>query len=228
MHRHMSSGELHIVLVRHGQTDANRDHVVQGHQPTRLNSLGLRQAELVAERLERFAPRIDRIVCSDLPRTVQTAAPLARRLGLEVHYDPSWRERCYGTFEGKTLAERKVLRETLGLATDALPPGAQSEPDYQSGIRTALLALPGQFPQSRCIAVVTHGGACRAVTMMLADGRLPAAPGNPVPQNFNCPNAAVTHLIRTMTTDGPVYRYGCLYDISHLEALDAVTLTDAG
>ena len=35
----------HLVLIRHGQTDANKLGIVQGHTQTALNSLGLRQAD---------------------------------------------------------------------------------------------------------------------------------------------------------------------------------------
>jgi probable phosphoglycerate mutase len=219
---------LHIVLVRHGQTDANVQHIVQGHTPTSLNALGHQQASLVARRLASFEPRIELIVSSDLPRTRETAAPLAAALGLGVHYDAAWRERCYGTFEGLTREARLALRDKLGMGPHDLPPGAQTEADYQNGIREALLRLPSQYPHARCIAVVTHGGACRAVTMMLADGRLPGAPGNLTPADFACPNGAVTHLVLETTPDGPRYRYGCVYDVTHLNEPETVTVTDAG
>ena len=84
---------LHIVLVRHGQTEANATGIVQGHLPTSLNELGHRQARLVARRLATFEPRIDLIISSDLPRTRETATPLAAALSMGVHYDPAWRER---------------------------------------------------------------------------------------------------------------------------------------
>ncbi|MEX0774680.1 MAG: histidine phosphatase family protein [Phycisphaeraceae bacterium] len=224
---------LHILLVRHGQTDANQFGIVQGHRPTSLNALGHRQAQLVARRLATFTPRIDLIISSDLPRAMETAAPIAAALKLDVRYDPAWRERCYGTFEGLNPQERVDLRQRLNLAAGALPPGAQTEAEYQAGICAALRRLPavaaaaGQASPLRCILVVTHGGACRAIPMMLADGRLPAAPDNPVPGEFACPNAALTHLIYRASGRGHEYRYGCVYDVEHLEPA-TVTARDAG
>ena len=75
--------------------------------------------------------------------------------------------------------------------------------------------------------VVTHYGPCRAVTMMMADGRLPAAPECPVPADFACPNGGITHLVLERTPAGAVYRYGFIYDVEHLLPV-GVTTADAG
>jgi broad specificity phosphatase PhoE len=220
--RIMNNEPLHILLVRHGQTDANRDGIAQGQLPTSLNAVGRRQARLVAKRLATFAPEIELIISSDLPRAAQTADTIADGLGLTVQCDRAWRERTLGVFEGKTATERAALRVTLSLGA-ADPPGAQSEADYQAGIKRALCRIPAVAEQhgARCVCIVSHYGACRAITMMLADGRLPAAPGNPVPSDFIPPNCAVTHLIRTVTPSGPQYRYACecVYDVEHLEPM---------
>ncbi|MEX0745714.1 MAG: histidine phosphatase family protein [Phycisphaeraceae bacterium] len=218
---------LHILLVRHGETDANRDRIAQGHRPTSLNALGRRQAALVARRLAAFAPPIELIISSDLPRTMQTAAPLAERLGLSVQYDPAWRERCYGIFEGKGPKQRDEIRARYNLGPHDTPPGAQTRDAFHAGIRTALLRLVDASAGRRCVAVVTHGGACNAVAMMLSDGRLPAAADNATPAEFNCPNASVTHLIHRVTDAGPEYRYGCVFDVQHLEGA-TVTNLDCG
>ncbi len=217
----------HILLLRHGQTDANKHRITQGHQPTSLNELGRRQAELLAARLATFVPRIEMIISSDLPRAMETAAPLAARLGLEVRYDPAWRERCYGVLEGKGPQERDEIRRQCNLRPDDAPPGAQTRDDYHAGIHAALSKLVCDDVGSRCVAVVTHGGACNAVAMMLADGRLPAAPGNLVPKEFNCPNGAVTHLVYRVTIDGSQFRYGCVFDVGHLDAR-SITDMDCG
>lgn len=57
-----------VYLVRHGETNENRDHIIQGQQDTLLNSLGLKQAELVGNAL-RSIP-FDVAYSSDLSRAV--------------------------------------------------------------------------------------------------------------------------------------------------------------
>src|SRR5204862_3840041 len=73
---------FHVLLLRHGQTDANATGVLQGHQPTPLNSLGLLQAERLAQRVARYSPRPTALLSSDLRRAVQTAGALSAACGL--------------------------------------------------------------------------------------------------------------------------------------------------
>ena len=41
-----------VYLVRHGETQANRDGIIQGQQDTQLNALGEEQARMVGEALK--------------------------------------------------------------------------------------------------------------------------------------------------------------------------------
>lgn len=220
----MYSEPLHILLLRHGQTDANKNGIVQGHQPTSINALGRRQAERLAQRLVSFHPPIEQMVCSDLLRAKQTAEPILRRLRIPVVYDAAWRERCYGIFEGKTVLQRQTMRQQMNLMDNEPPPGAQGTAEYQEQIWKALLALPQRFPHVRSLAVMTHGGACRAVLMMLHDGRLPLASGSIDRCDEVTANGSVTHLI--CHRDGPMFEVVCRNDTSHMEEL--ATLTDVG
>ena len=45
--------EVELVIVRHGETEANKCHIIQGHQDTSLSELGLQQAQCVAKYLGR-------------------------------------------------------------------------------------------------------------------------------------------------------------------------------
>jgi broad specificity phosphatase PhoE len=88
-----------LLLVRHGETDWNRDGRWQGGSDTRLNDLGREQARALAERLD---GSIDVLYSSDLARARETAEIVAAKLGLEVHVDPRLRERSFGSWEGRT------------------------------------------------------------------------------------------------------------------------------
>ena len=92
-----------ILLIRHGQSRGNAEGRFGGHTPTPLSSRGGRQSEAAARAL---APeKITAIYSSDLLRAVQTAAPLARLTGLEVHPTAAFRERSIGVMEGLTFEE---------------------------------------------------------------------------------------------------------------------------
>lgn len=62
------AARANVYLVRHGETDANRNKVIQGQLDTPLNEIGLEQARLVAHALQ--AVRFDAAFSSDLSRAV--------------------------------------------------------------------------------------------------------------------------------------------------------------
>jgi broad specificity phosphatase PhoE len=86
-----------MILLRHGQSEFNL-HFSQtrrdpGIKDPQLTDLGHQQAEQAAVALA-DAQEIRRIIASPYTRALQTAAPLARRLGLPVTVNPIVRERC--------------------------------------------------------------------------------------------------------------------------------------
>jgi probable phosphoglycerate mutase len=215
---------FHILLLRHGQTDANAGGVLQGHQPTPLNSLGRRQAGLLAARIGAFVPRPDVLVSSDLPRAAQTAEPIAAALKLPVVTDAAWRERGFGEFEGKTVGEREIWRAAAG---DSDPPGAEAVEAFHCRVLSALAGLPGRFPDARCVAVVTHGGPVRTVLRGLVDGVLARANGQAAPELVSIVNCSIMHLVTQRTaSNGRAWTLNCVNDAVHLDTL--ATARDAG
>ena len=202
----------HILLLRHGLTDANASGTLQGHQPTPLNALGHRQAQLLARRLATHTPPIELLISSDLPRAAQTAQPIARACGLALALTPAWRERCLGSLEGKTAHEQEIWRMA---SAEADPPGAESASAFIDRIHGALLAAAEDPPARTPIAIVTHGGPCRAVLRMLIDGRLPLAPNHPTPDLVMIANCSIMHLVHHAGT----WQLASLNDAAHLHGL---------
>ena len=96
-----------IILLRHGQSEANRDIWFAGHSDPHLTEKGLLQAEYAGEYLAEHE-RIDLILSSDLLRAVETATPTAKRLGLPVIPEPGFREIFAGVWEGMPFADIDV------------------------------------------------------------------------------------------------------------------------
>jgi probable phosphoglycerate mutase len=93
-----------IILVRHGETDWNRELRIQGgSSDTPLNEKGRRQAEDLALRLNR--DRIQAVYSSPLKRALETAEAIARYHQLGVVVEPLLREIEAGTLEGVTAGE---------------------------------------------------------------------------------------------------------------------------
>ena len=79
-----------IYLVRHGETLANRQGILQGWSNNPLDDTGRKQAAALVTRASRVP--LDAIYTSDLIRTRETAAPLAEARGLEPTVLPALRD----------------------------------------------------------------------------------------------------------------------------------------
>ncbi|HLR61042.1 MAG TPA: histidine phosphatase family protein [Lentibacillus sp.] len=93
-----------IGFVRHGVTQWNKEGRAQGNSDIPLDEEGLRQAQLLAERLE--IGEWDVVYSSDLLRAKQTAEILNAKLETQLNLDSRLRERSGGLTEGTTEEER--------------------------------------------------------------------------------------------------------------------------
>ena len=90
-----------IYIVRHGQTELNKSHALQGRSDHPLNDAGFSQAREAAEKLRARGASFSRVYSSPLIRAVQTAQTVAP--GLPVITDPRLIEMDYGPYEGMDL-----------------------------------------------------------------------------------------------------------------------------
>jgi probable phosphoglycerate mutase len=153
--------ESRLILVRHGETEWNREGRIQGYRAdSPLTANGQAQARRLAERLA--GEGLLALYCSDAGRARQTAAPIAAALGVRIVYDAALRERSYGEFEGWTYADlereqpeayRKFRSRDPGYA----PPGGESGSQFRDRIVATLERIAGTAGAERA-AVITHGG----------------------------------------------------------------------
>ena len=149
---------MSIVLVRHGETEGNAARILQ-LPDVPLNARGMRQAERLAERLHDFG--ITGIVCSDFLRARMTAAPIAKRLGLEVVTTPLLQERNFGDLRGTPYAQ--VSGNPFAL--DFVPPNGESWQVFHDRVAQAfeyVAAMRAKLSDGHLL-VVTHGLVCRAI-----------------------------------------------------------------
>ena len=101
----MTQTTTHLYLVRHGETDFNRQRIVQGRGVNSpLNEMGHAQAQALAERF--LSEPVDAIYCSPLQRAIQTAQPVADAMGIKaIPTDPDLEELSWGVFEGQSQSE---------------------------------------------------------------------------------------------------------------------------
>lgn len=146
---------LELWLIRHGETDWNRERRIQGQQPNPLSALGELQARQLGARLA--GERFDAVYASDLKRAVQTAA-LALP-GYAPVYDARLREVGRGVLEGQLGADlvgeqRDLYAAVQGDLLNVRPPGGENYRDV--GVRA--VAWLESLPEVGKIAAVTHGG----------------------------------------------------------------------
>lgn len=91
------------MLLRHGQTDWNAAHRIQGQLNSQLNEVGLEQARAVAPAIAHMAPTV--LWTSDLDRAARTAQIVGAACGLTPQSDPRLREYSLGSLEGMTHEE---------------------------------------------------------------------------------------------------------------------------
>ncbi len=94
--------ETNFLLIRHGNIEMGER--IPGRIPgMHLSAMGRKQAERIAENLNAVA--VSAIYASPLDRTIETAAPLAKRKGLEISTRENLQEIDFGNWTGKGFDE---------------------------------------------------------------------------------------------------------------------------
>jgi len=152
-----------IVLVRHGETQWNQHDPRQGWAPVALTDHGHEQAERLAAALAKRYD-VDRLICSDLRRTLETARPIGRAVDCEHTPDRRWRERNFGVLQGLDYGElflghpEFTLSEVGYTAAEARPEGGESLVDQRERVLGAFATLREELGPDETAVVVTHGG----------------------------------------------------------------------
>jgi len=156
---------IKFYLVRHAQTQFNKEHIFQGVTDNGLNSEGLSQAGLIADFFENIC--VDEIYSSPLNRVIQTAHPLAMKKGKEIIVLEKFYEVDCGDWEGKNWHflvenEGESLRKWL-LDADFKAPGGESLFDVYNRVEGDLKRILSSPENDRTIVLFGHGGVNRAI-----------------------------------------------------------------
>ncbi len=181
-----------FIVVRHGETDANRNGILAGHYPAKVTELGLEQGEAVAAYLKDI--HIDRVYSSDLRRAMIIAGQIAGYHELPVHPFPQLREVYLGKWEGITPAQAlegwpeayTVWLENQGYMQ--CPDGENTRQVIErsgSALKTLAKKHPGET-----VVIATHGYLIR--TLYAACHNTPLEGFRAIPY---VPNASVTRIV---------------------------------
>jgi 2,3-bisphosphoglycerate-dependent phosphoglycerate mutase len=155
-----SSGRL--ILVRHGESEGNRDRTFTQHSEVSLTAFGHEQARKAGQRIAaRYQPA--RVVASPYARARQTAEAIAGVLGLAVEIEPALREQSFGVFAGQpydALLSDAAYHE--GPRWQWRPQGGESLADVYERVVPAFdrIASSGSGGD---VVIVSHGGVMLAL-----------------------------------------------------------------
>ena len=156
---------LRIFLIRHGETEWNRQNRLQGHSDTHLSPEGFHQAITLAQ----HAPfqHVDAIYSSDLTRALSTANILAERFNLAVKKMPELRETNYGDWEGRSIRELaaespKAFGRFFTDPERCHPPNGETFLECQARVMIGIREIIANHDNQNVIAV-SHGAAIRLI-----------------------------------------------------------------
>lgn len=158
---------MRLLLVRHGQTSSNVDHLLDTAVPgADLTDLGREQAAALVELL---APEgVQAVTASTLVRTRQTAAPLADHLGLVVGVDDGLREIEAGDLEMR--GDEDSVRRYLAVVAawlegdlDVAEPGGEDGTAFLTRFDAAVdrATRAAREAGRQVLVLVSHGAAIR-------------------------------------------------------------------
>lgn len=152
-----------VLFVRHGRTPTT-DHVVPGRAPgLRLSDDGRKQALAVAEHIA-VLPNVEAVYASPLERAKETAAPIAKALGLRVRVDRGLLECDCGDWTGvslKELRKRPEWRTVQRYPSGFRFPNGESFAEMQARMASAVTRLHERHP-GRTIVLVSHADPIKA------------------------------------------------------------------
>ena len=143
-----------IYLLRHGQTDWNIIHRIQGHLDIPLNDTGKDEAKTCAHKL--IGIKMDQIISSDLSRARETAEIINEFLSAPFSVDQRLREINFGDLQGVLVKDVSAeMWDHFNHAAHKLH--AETLPDVYRRIKSFFDEID---PQKNTL-IVAHGGVIR-------------------------------------------------------------------
>lgn len=178
-----------VILVRHGQSTTNVQKVFTGQLNAPLTSMGVEQAERMAQYVARYP--VEKVYASSLQRAVDTAAPICRLLGCPMETSDDLREIYAGSWEGLSFEEvaarypdsYAIWRQDFG---NAHPDGGESCRALYDRVIEAFRHIV-EDTQEQVICIVSHAIPIRMIESYIAYGSVAYAAKMPW-----VPNASVT------------------------------------
>ena len=181
--------DMKLIIVRHGETLANINRIIQGQLPGELSPNGRLQAALLAERLK--TEPLSHIWSSPLARACETAGKIAAFHRTTVEKLPELKERSFGALEGESFeAYFHALEESGQPFFSFRPAGGESLQGLEERIQPLMDKLRA-LPPAAAILIIAHGIINKIILKVLLDNSFDD--WQHIRQDNTCVNILVTN-----------------------------------
>ena len=183
---------MKIYLVRHGETDWNLLNKIQGQTDTSLNDNGRKQAQELAEKVNKELCGIKSIYSSSQKRALETAQIIGRELSIQPIVHRGLEEICLGKWEGYTWKQvRELFFEEYQIwhrnRRYQVPPMGES---YQQLLNRLLPAIDDIIKtEEKDTLIVTHSAVIMTLMSYVYD-----TPFEDMARNYKTGNAAIVEM----------------------------------
>lgn len=151
---------MELYVVRHGLTDTNKKHLVNGRKESKLTLQGKMQALKLRKEVKNID--FDVVISSPLQRAIKTAKIITKK---DIIIKDILTERSYGDFEGqkkKSFPYTKYWNYNLNLSDH----NVESIKDLFKRTEKIINTLKEKYPNKK-VLIVTHSGLFRAINYYL-------------------------------------------------------------
>lgn len=160
-----------LLLIRHGETQYNKEGRFYGSIDAPVNENGRLQAHALADRLKAW--QIDAAFSSPMIRAKETAVIGLTHHNIDIALDPLLVEMDHGNWEGLRFDEARDLDSAIWndwrSGKIEKPHTGESIHDVTKRAKAFLAKLPKQFSDNETIAVFAHGGVLQMLLCALLD-----------------------------------------------------------
>lgn len=157
--------KMEIYLIRHGQTDANNQSIIQGRTDNPLNQTGINQAKMTGQYLKALNIQFDYCISSPLVRAKDTVNIIKNELDLDIEtfYEPLLIEREFGSLDGQPIPENYFHMVHTGQVE-----GMETDEEIETRVNQFFNHFLKNKPYQR-VLMVAHSHVIKALLVQYTD-----------------------------------------------------------
>lgn len=154
-----------IILMRHAETQANKNFIVQGRMDNPLNDDGVKQAYQTGLYFAEHDIEFDMVISSPLKRAYKTAEMVNRGMLIKrpIVLDKGVIERNFGDYDGKEINDDYYYLIKRGLV-----PNMETNDVLEKRVSEALKDICHKYPNKKLL-IITHSHVIKAILTMYVE-----------------------------------------------------------